>query len=136
MKRTFIFTLAIVIALIFTGCASVQPADLTGEWTQKDADSNDTYMVAAITEETIEVYWYTAEDSTKALYWAGSYVAPTEAGDYTWDSENDTEKTSAALLASGDATKTFTYSAESGEITFDVSMLGVTTTVALVADGE
>ena len=132
MKRTFIITLAMVIALTLVGCTA-EPADLVGEWTQKDPASDDSYMIATITESTIEVYWFTTEGSTKALYWSGTYIAPTEAGDHSWDSVNNTEKTSAALLASGDATKAFTYSSESGEISFDMSMLGVTTTITLIA---
>ena len=42
---------------------------------------------------------------------------------------NDTEKTDSALLASGDETKTFTYS--DGQITYDVTAMGITETVKL-----
>ena len=70
------------------------------------------------------------EDDTKALYWAGTFVAPETADEpYTWDSENDKEKTDMALLASGDDTKTFTY--ENGQLSYDASMMGVTQTVKL-----
>ena len=88
-----------------------QPPDLTGEWVQ-----------------VITVNW-NAPDTT-ALYWAGSFEAPTTADEpYSWDSANDTEQTANALLASPDETKTFTY--EDGQISYSVSAMGVTTTVKL-----
>ena len=95
-----------------------QPPDLTGEWVQVNSDSEDSYQTATITAD------------TTALYWAGSFEAPTTADEpYTWDSANDTEQTANALLASPDETKTFTY--EDGQISYSVSAMGVTTTVKL-----
>lgn len=113
------------------GAASTaEPADLTGEWKQSNSNSETSYQTATITNSVIEVYWYDATSETKSLYWAGSYTAPTDATEpYKWESQNDIDKTSAALMASGDATKTFTY--EKGEITYEVSMMGVTQTVHL-----
>ena len=74
------------------------------------------------------MYW--VADDTKALYWAGSFTAPTTADEpYTWDSANDTEKTSSALLASEDATKTFTY--KDGTLSYEVTAMGVTKTVTM-----
>lgn len=105
-----------------------QPPDLTGEWVQVNSESEDSYQEATITEDTITVNWV-APDST-ALYWAGTFEAPTTADEpYSWDSVNDTEQTSTAILASPDETKTFTY--EDGQISYEVSMMGVTTTVRL-----
>lgn len=105
-----------------------QPPDLTGEWVQVNSDSEDSYQTATITADTITVNW-NASDTT-ALYWAGSFEAPTTADEpYTWDSANDTEQTANALLASPDETKTFTY--EDGQISYSVSAMGVTTTVKL-----
>ena len=105
-----------------------QPPDLTGEWVQVNSDSEDSYQTATITTDTITVNW-NAPDTT-ALYWAGSFEAPTTADEpYSWDSANDTEQTANALLASPDETKTFTY--EDGQISYSVSAMGVTTTVKL-----
>lgn len=106
-----------------------QPPDLTGEWVQvNSSDSEDSYQTATITDDTITVNW-NAPDTT-ALYWAGSFEAPTTADEpYSWDSANDTEQTANALLASPDETKTFTY--EDGQISYSVSAMGVTTTVKL-----
>lgn len=107
-----------------------QPPDLSGEWKQVNANSEDSYQSATIAEDVIEIYWVTESTDTKSLYWAGSFVAPETADEpYTWDSVNDTEKTGSALLASGDETKTFTY--QDGQISYDVSALGMTQTVKL-----
>lgn len=103
--------------------------DLTGEWEQSNKNSDTDYQIATITNDTIEVYWVFEGDDTTALYWAGTFVPPTSDGEYSWDSENDTEQTSSALLASGDETKTFTYS--DSVISYDVTAMGVTTTVEL-----
>ena len=67
---------------------------------------------------------------TKSLYWAGSYIAPESAvTEYSWTSENDTEKTGSALLASGDDTKEFTY--KDGVISYEASAMGTTKTMKL-----
>lgn len=105
-----------------------QPPVLTGTWKQNNSESDDSYQEATITDSTIEVYW--VADDTKALYWTGSFTAPTTVDEpYTWDSTNDTEKTSSALLASGDATKTFTY--KDGTLSYEVTAMGVTKTVTM-----
>lgn len=105
-----------------------QPSDLTGEWVQVNSNAEDSYQTATITDDTITVNWVMPD--TTALYWAGSFEAPTTADEpYTWDSANDTEQTANALLASPDETKTFTY--EDGQISYSVSAMGVTTTVKL-----
>ena len=104
--------------------------DLTGDWKQVNAASDDSYQVATIQGDTIEIYWVTESADTKSLYWAGTFVAPETADEpYTWESANDTEKTGSALLASGDETKTFTY--QDGQISYDVSAMGMTQTVRL-----
>ena len=104
--------------------------DLTGDWKQVNAASEDSYQVATIQGDTIEIYWVTESSETKSLYWAGTFVAPETADEpYTWESANDTEKTDSALLASGDETKTFTY--QDGQISYDVSAMGMTQTVRL-----
>lgn len=106
--------------------------DLTGVWTQVDA--GDSYQQATIQGDTIEINWI-GTDGTSALYWAGSFTAPSTADEpYTWTSANDTSRTSGALMASSDETKDFTY--EDGKISYSVSMMGVTKTVQLEKTGE
>ena len=106
------------------------PPDLTGEWKQTNSNSEDAWQSAEIADDTIEVYWVSDNGETKALYWAGTYTAPTTADEpYTWQSENDKAKTDTALLASGDDTKGFTY--QGGVLSYDVTAMGVTQTVKL-----
>lgn len=116
-----------------TPAPTPEPApDLTGVWTQVDA--SDSYQQATIQGDTIEINWISS-DGTSALYWAGSFTSPENSAEpYSWTSNNDTSKTSGALLASGDATKEFTY--ENGTISYEVSMMGVTTTLQLEKTGE
>lgn len=110
----------------------VPAPDLTGVWTQVDAE--DSYQQATIQGDTIEIDWINA-DGTSALYWSGSFTAPTTPDEpYTWTSTNDTTKTDGALLASSDETKDFTY--ENGKISYSVSFMGATTTMQLEKTGE
>lgn len=133
MKRLTAFTLVLILMLSLTACGGTKPKDppdLTGQWKQTNSNSEDSYQTASISGNEIEVYWYTESDQTSALYWAGTFEAPTTSDEpYTWDSINDKEKTSSAMLASGDDTKTFTY--KDGQISYSVSALGVTSTVIL-----
>ena len=135
MKKLLI---ALAAALVLAGCgnsATAEPPVLTGDWTQSNSNSETSYQVATITDDTIEVYWYSTEGNTKALYWAGTFVAPETVDEpYSWDSANDTEKTGSAILASGAETKTFTY--QDGQISYEVSAMGVTTTVTLEKNAE
>lgn len=117
-----------------TGNAAKQepptPPDLTGEWKQTNSNSEDAWQSAEIAGDTIEVYWVSDNGETKALYWAGTYTAPTTADEpYTWQSQNDKDKTGTALLASGDDEKKFSYA--DGVLSYEVSAMGVTQTVKL-----
>ncbi|UOE44161.1 hypothetical protein [Agromyces larvae] len=109
--------------------APAQPADLVGEWVQSNKKSEESFQSATITADTIEVFWVSDGGNTKALYWSGTFETPTVSGPFSWDSQNDTEKTSGALLASGDPTKTFSF--DNDTISYEVTALGVTTTVEL-----
>jgi hypothetical protein len=109
--------------------APAVPADLAGDWVQSNSKSEDSYQAATITADTIEINWISDGGDTFSLYWAGSYVAPTAAGSFTWESANDTSKTGSAMLASGDPTKEFTY--ENEVISYQASALGTTTKIEL-----
>ena len=107
-----------------------EPINLDGTWVQINNASEDSYQEAVISGDTITINWVTASTDTKSLYWAGSVEIPENAGDsFSWDSQNDTEQTQAAIMASGDDTKTFTC--ENGQISYDVSAMGMTQTVRL-----
>lgn len=127
----------ILMITLLAGCGSTTETakeeakvpDLKGSYKQTNSNSEDSYQVAAIDDDTITIYWFTASDQTTALYWTGTYEAPTEAGKYSWNSKNYHDLTDYALLASGDDSKTINY--DNGEISYEVSMMGVTTTVTL-----
>lgn len=105
-----------------------EPTDLTGKWRSENKDG--TYQEAVITEDSISIDWIMEEDETTAVYWVGTYSAPTEeVTEYTWTSSRNVEETEYALLASTDDTKDFTY--KDGVITYDVSAMGVTQKVSL-----
>lgn len=137
MKRIIglALSLAMIFALVACGggeeAKPEEPLDLTGTWIQEDAE--DSYQKAVIKDGTIEINWVSEEDETEALYWIGTYVAPTEATEeYTWTSEGDTETMASALLASQDETKEFTYT--DGKLTYKASAMGVTTTIKLARE--
>ena len=68
------------------------PVVLTGKWEYKDDDG--TWMQADITEDTITINWIMDEGNTTAVYWVGTYTAPTEySEEYTWTSTRDREAT-------------------------------------------
>lgn len=111
-----------------TETAAAQPLDLAGTWKQTNSNSPDAWQEALIEGEVIEVYWVFDNGDTRSLYWAGTFVAPTEPGtSYEWDSENDHSKTDTAILAATGDTKTFSFL--DGELSWEASMLGTTTRI-------
>ena len=155
MKPSILVPFAIV-ALLLTGCSSspgtpategngggsttaatsaeqapaAEPLDLTGDWKQTNSNSADSYQAATIAGDIITVNWVNEADSTTALYWIGTYVAPTEAADtFTWTSTGDVAQMETALLASGDDSKEFTY--EDGKLKYELTAMGVTMTVEM-----
>ena len=141
MKKILPIVLSSVLMLgLLTACGEtnqsepkdepVTPPDLVGEWKQTNSNADDSWQAATIAGDTIEVYWVSDNGDTKALYWAGSFDAPTTADEpYTWESENDKDQTDMAILARGDDTKAVTY--QDGVISYEVSAMGVTQTVKL-----
>jgi hypothetical protein len=113
-----------------TQAPPVEPLDLTGAWKQTNSKSADSYQAAMISADTIEVNWVNDADSTTAIYWVGTYLAPTDETDtYSWESQADTAALENALLGSQDPTKTFTYSA--GVLSYELTAMGVTMTVEM-----
>lgn len=140
MKNVLKVLLISVMIMLLVGCggstnvseAEATIPDLKGTYKQTNSNSEDAYQIAAIDEDTITIYWYTENDQVTALYWSGTFEAPTTDGEYSWESQNYHDVTEYALLASGDDTKTINY--DNGEISYDVSMMGVTTKVILAKD--
>lgn len=104
--------------------------DLTGAWVQKGYENRESFMFAAIADEQIEINWSMNNGALQTLYWAGSYILPTEPGPYSWESVNDKSKTDSALFASGDNTKTIYY--DDTEISFSVTVSGKTGVITLI----
>lgn len=101
--------------------------DLTGVW---DVTGEETFsQQAVISGSTIVIYWLPRDGSERMLYWAGTFDPPSTPGSYTWTSTNDRARTGSELLASTDEAKEFTY--DGGAISYSVSALGETSTVAL-----
>ena len=115
-----------------TEAAPAVIADLNGNWIESGWQDADTYMLCVVSDSEIEIAWCMDGGETVALYWAGTAPAPTEPGDYTWDSANDKEQTDYAILASSDDHKTFEYHADTDEITYSQSAMGVTRTVHMI----
>ena len=148
MKKTVLFVSCITLVITISSCMPLQSSyqqetsgnsaqtekntklDLTGEWEQINSNDSSTIHTATITDNEIEIYWFDSQDETKSLYWAGTYVPPKDSGNkYEWDSINNTEKTSGAMLASSDETKHFTY--ENGQISYEASAFGTTKIIRL-----
>lgn len=106
--------------------------DLTGDWEQSNKNSETDYLVATIEDDVITISWYWIDDEGEvgtSIYWVGTFVAPEAGGIYSWDSEIDHDATDDEPMAATSSSKTFTY--EDGVLTFDVTLLGVTTTVEM-----
>lgn len=107
------------------------PPNLEGEWKEDVGKKADSYHGIYINGDTIEIYWVSDGGKSRTLYWAGTYTPPTDGKEpYTWTSLNDTRRTAAAILASGDSSKDFTYM--NGKLSYTASVLGVTTEVRAV----
>lgn len=109
---------------------TAEPLDLTGDWKQTNSNSAETYQAATIAGDIITVNWINEAESTKALYWVGTYDTPTDATEtFTWTSTGDVAQMETALLASGADSKEFTY--EGGKLKYELTAMGVTTTVEM-----
>lgn len=138
MKKLLSVILTVSLTLSLTACgadtsaedSSPLPPDLSGQWQQVNNESEDNYHGAIISGNKIEIYWVSNNGDTRSLYWSGSFAAPNTADEpYSWISQNDTEKTGGAILASQDDTKEFTYA--DNQISYSSSIMGTTTTVRL-----
>ncbi len=132
MRKNIVLCLLCVVFLFsMVGCgASTKISDFSGTWKQVNSKSEDSYQEAIMSGDSIEIYWISDSGENRSLYWAGTYIAPeTEVDTYSWDSVNDHEKTENALLASTAETKTISY--KNGQLYYEVSALGTTTTVKL-----
>lgn len=125
-KKALALLLAVAMACALTACARREPGpppDLTGDWIQPG--DNDWCHIAAITEDTIKIWWYIPARSMYDLYWSGSFTPPEDDKEpYSWVSVNDfsadTLNSSARFnRATREEEKTFTY--KDGKISYIVT---------------
>jgi hypothetical protein len=122
----------VVIALLLASAASGNPHDtdqvtFSGPW---QAKLNDATLNAVISGDGIEIHWVTSQ--TDAIYWKGTFPVPehvTHGSVLTITSVGDTAAMENSLLASQNKTKDFTF--DNGKLTFKMTVMGVTQTVAL-----
>ncbi|MDO5476054.1 MAG: FxLYD domain-containing protein [Eubacteriales bacterium] len=113
-----------------TQFAAQDNVDLTGNWAQKDAETEESYMAGYVSGTLIEIFFMSEHGKQGSLYWSGTYVPQTTPGTpYTWESVNDRGRTGQAAMASDSDTKTFSY--ENGELSFPVTVLGQTTMMTM-----
>ncbi|WP_462405248.1 hypothetical protein [Gracilibacillus sp. Marseille-QA3620] len=147
MRKLLLFISSLAIILVLAACNSTSDSsekdkneppkqiDLEGDWVQINSNSEDSWQEAVIKGDTIEINWNNNDGDTKSLYWAGTFIKPTEGTEsYSWISDNDTSKTDSALLASSAETKEFTY--EDGILSYEAAALGTTTVIKLEKKSE
>ncbi len=107
-----------------------QAPDLTGDWKQSNSQSEIDFMVATIADGAISIDWELGSQDMTAVYWVGTFDAPTDATEsHTWTSQRDEAATDTALMASTVDTKEFVY--QDGLISYTVSIQGESATVEL-----
>lgn len=118
-------------AVVRTGSVTkcgTQTLSLSGKWKQSNSKAEDAWQAITIKKGVIQIWWVSDGGDTRSVYWVGSYVTPEASEDaYEWTSKRDKKKTDSALLASTARTKKFTYA--NGVLSYEVTMLGTTTTV-------
>ena len=104
------------------------PLSLDGTWKQVNSEADDSYQEAVISDGTITINWISPD--TKSLYWVGTIPEiETTDDEFSWTSEGDIDEMASSIMASTSETKDFAYA--DGELTYELSALGVTTTVRM-----
>lgn len=129
MFRKYISAALISVAVaMLTACggsstptSEAKPTTFVGSWS-----SDEPSMKAVVKGGVIQID--IVADDTRSLYWKGTFPTSSEEN-VDFVSDGDTEAMDASLLGSQDPSKTFKYVDDS--LTFEMSMVGVTTTVYL-----
>lgn len=106
--------------------------DLNGLWLQKGYENKDTYMIALIDADYLQIMWFMDNGETIMMYWEGTFEEPASPGNYTWESKNTLE--GFHLMSSDAESKVFNYT--DGDIVYDVTMFGETATVHMIPSPE
>lgn len=117
-----IITLAICVAILAACVAGPETEDLSGAWSSED-------MSAVVEGNELSIFWDDGE--TRALYWKGDIPESIISGD-PFVSAGDTDAMDNSLLGSLDDRKAFIY--ENGELSFDLTVMGVTQTITMTKD--
>ena len=128
--RYGILVLTLLLSLTLTACGEsepTEPPDLRGQWQQVMLGDNDEppqyYHLGSISDNSIQIYYYTPSDGSTNLYWYGTFTPPEDGKEpYVWESENKLPPNADARLfryASRDAKKQFTY--KKGNITYEIA---------------
>jgi len=128
MKKYVLVLLALIIVLL-SGCAAVpatsapEPVSLSGDWSY---DSEGFSFSGEVVGDEITLNLI-AQDST-GLYWTGTFASEATDGEVI-TSDADTDALAVSLFGSSDPTKDFTF--KDGKLTFEFTIMGTTSTVAL-----
>lgn len=146
MRKFSIFAVAFLVSISsFTGCGSNKAevttdekppkiSTLVGDWEQINVEGTGVQMRASVnSNDSIQIRMLTRDSSE--VYWMGSFQVsdknPDEAFAIESNADPDAQKwMRESLFGSQDSTKIFAY--KNGEISYDFTMMGVTSTVRLV----
>lgn len=137
-NKTLLALLAIFILQVFlVGCGSgngdakagagTKTESLVGDWHQIGTGIPSTTMTATITEGAIQITLSMGD--TSGIYWLGTFTDWNTSNSFTTISLGDQDAMALDIFASVDTVKTFTY--ENGDLSYEFSILGNTTTVHL-----
>lgn len=117
--RYGILVLTLLLSLTLTACGEsepTEPPDLRGQWRQvmpDDAEEPQYYHLGSVSDNSIQIYYYTPSDGSTNLYWYGTFTPPEDGKEpYVWESENKLSENispRAFRYASRDRKKEFTY---------------------------
>lgn len=107
------------------------PLSLDGKWKQTNSNNpSEAWMEANISGDVVTVNYIAKGGDTEAVFWVGSYEAPTTSDDsYSFTSTRDAEATKNSFFASTDDTKDFEYA--DGVLSFKMTWQGTTSTIKL-----
>jgi hypothetical protein len=107
---------------------STSPVSLAGEWKQSSSGIPNVVMTAEISGDSIKIFMKMSD--TAGVFWMGSFNTSHETSQsFTVNSVGNVEAMKYDLYASSEKTKTFTY--KDGDLSYQFSIMGVSTIVHL-----
>lgn len=136
-KKLLIVLAFLVLLVLMTSCgtsqgtttvgAETKTTGLLGDWHQTGTGISGTTMAATVTEGAIQITLTMGD--TSGIYWLGTLETWNTSNSFTTVSLGDQDAMMLDIFASTDPAKTFTY--ENGDLSYEFSILGTTTTVHL-----